>query len=499
MRAIYVRQSVENKDSISIESQIERCRAFAEEEEVRVYADRGYSGKNADRPQLAALLGDIEGGKISKVIIYKLDRISRRLLDFAEMMELFEHHGVGIVSCHEHIDTTTPMGRAMLNITMIFAQLERETIQQRVRDNYYDRARSGFYLGGRAPFGFCKIETTLGGRRTHTFEPDARQIDALKWMFREYAQTDITLGGLAKRLNSNGVTTSAGKPWSGASLGRLLRNPVYVRADADVYLFLKGRGATMNNDVSDYTGEHGCYVYAERSAFSAGKFTDLTGSFVTLALHRGAVPAAEWLRCQRRLSANAQLKNSGRGTHTWLSGLLKCAYCGYAISVVKGRGDGTYINCGGRKLHICRGRERVLSLSDIEGAVGVVLTERISVLNYVEKLASPENEKENAMRIRIVQLDEEADEYIRQLPHASEAVILRINAAVERLDAEKRRLLAKLREQSEKEPPPGDYAVEFSDFARDWEGCDMELRKKIARIFIERVTVSDDTIDVYFR
>ena len=134
--AIYARQSVDKKDSISIESQIEFCKYELKGGNCKEYTDEGYSGKNTDRPKFQELVRDIKRGLIAKVVVYKLDRISRSILDFANMMELFQQYNVEFVSSTEKFDTSTPMGRAMLNICIVFAQLERETIQKRVTDAY---------------------------------------------------------------------------------------------------------------------------------------------------------------------------------------------------------------------------------------------------------------------------------------------------------------------------------------------------------------------------
>ena len=151
MNEMYTRQSVDRADSISIESQIEFCKYEMRGEAYKVYTDRGYSGKNTDRPAFAEMMNDIENGIISKVVVYKLDRISRSILDFSTMMERFEKYKVEFVSTTEKFDTSSPMGRAMLNICIVFAQLERETIQKRVTDAYFSRSQKSFYMGGRVP------------------------------------------------------------------------------------------------------------------------------------------------------------------------------------------------------------------------------------------------------------------------------------------------------------------------------------------------------------
>ncbi len=132
--AIYARQSVDKKDSISIESQIEFCKYELRGGNCKEYQDKGYSGKNTDRLQFQMLVEDIKRGLIARVVVYKLNRISRSILDFANMMALFQEYNVEFISSMEKFDTSTPMGRAMLNICIVFAQLERETIQKRVQE-----------------------------------------------------------------------------------------------------------------------------------------------------------------------------------------------------------------------------------------------------------------------------------------------------------------------------------------------------------------------------
>ena len=152
--AIYGRQSIDKKDSISIESQFEFCRYELKGGEGREYKDKGYSGKNIERPDFQRLLQDIKLGLIKRVIVYKLDRISRSIVDFAKLMELFKQYNVEFVSCTEKFDTSTPMGRAMLNICIVFAQLERETIAERVQDNMLMLSYTGRWLGGKTLLDF---------------------------------------------------------------------------------------------------------------------------------------------------------------------------------------------------------------------------------------------------------------------------------------------------------------------------------------------------------
>lgn len=170
MEFIYARQSVDKKDSISIETQIETCRRKTTSGDVKVFADKGFSGKSTDRPEFQSMMKEIRKGHATKIIIYKLDRISRSLIDFLTMRQEFAKYNVELVSCMEDFDTSTSVGKLLLNILMMFAEMERETIQKRIKDNYYARGEKGFYLGGYAPFGYTKVETSINGKKTYTFE-----------------------------------------------------------------------------------------------------------------------------------------------------------------------------------------------------------------------------------------------------------------------------------------------------------------------------------------
>ena len=203
--AIYARQSVDRKDSISIESQIEFCKYELRGGNFKDYKDKGFSGKNTDRPRFQELMADIKRGLIRRVVVYKLDRISRSILDFATMMELFQQYNVEFVSSTEKFDTSTPMGRAMLNICIVFAQLERETIQKRVTDAYYSRCQRGFHMSGAAPYGFKLEPTTIQGIRTKMMIPDPATANIVRLMFEMYAEPSTSFGDIARYFAQEGI------------------------------------------------------------------------------------------------------------------------------------------------------------------------------------------------------------------------------------------------------------------------------------------------------
>ena len=514
MVAIYTRQSVERADSISVEQQAQLCRdalTARELETCKVYTDKGFSGKNIDRPALQQLLADAESGQIDKILVYRLDRISRSVHDFTGLCARLSAQKIHFQSVTEGITLDdTPSGTVMAQIMMVFAQFERETIQRRVTDNYFARAKTGMYLGGRPPFGFDKGETIVGGKRTACYVPNPAQAALMTGLFERYLHEGETLGSLVRRLNANGHRTARGGSWSTLPLGRLLRNPAFVQADAAVYRYLQSRGATMNDPVEAYDQRHGCYCYAPLASAAPGqrptrrKFTDLHGSFITLAPHEGLVDAALWLDVQHKLDQNRALKNSGSGSHSWLSGLMKCKKCGYAITVVNKPGGmrGHYINCGGHKRGnaICPGRSRVITLEQIEDAVQAQLLGFLKSYRSVEIQAKQHRSAAvNQIEMQISRLEQEIAQLTQNLAHIQEPDVIHIvaaqiheaNSRLEDCRAQRDRILY--------QGQPADLEPYFEAVLEEWPDYTIQEKKVIAKAVIERVDVDDDTIDVVFR
>ena len=373
--ALYGRQSVNKKDSISVESQLEYCRYETHGAPYIEYTDRGFSGKDTKRPGFEKMMADIYAGKIKRVIVYKLDRISRSILDFANMMELFQKYHVEFVSSTEKFDTSTPIGRAMLNICIVFAQLERETIQKRVSDAYYARCKRGFYMGGRVPYGYRLKETVIDGIRTSMYEEVPEESMQLKQIYALYADSSNSLGDVIRYLEEHQMKHLRGGNWSSARLSELLRNPIYVQADMDVYRFFQSQGANICNPASDFTGDYACYIYkgmvsdaggisseirdtaadAKGIAANIGKQGEFLGKEIVLAPHKGIIPSKIWLSCRMRCLNNRQSTKTCKPKNSWLSGKVKCGNCGYALTIRKSKTKwGRYFVCS-QSGNLCRG------------------------------------------------------------------------------------------------------------------------------------------------
>lgn len=502
MVAVYCRQSIDKKDSISIEQQEQACKPFIFGEPYQLYFDKGYTGANTNRPEFSALMNDIREGTINKVIVYKVDRISRSLQDFVGIYGEFEKYGVEFVSCSEQFDTSSAMGKAMLQIIMVFAELERSMIQKRVKDNFYERAKKGLFLAGVAPFGFKKIPITIEGIHTHMLaENDEKpeQIRAVRMIYHDFIMGS-SLGEICRKLNEMNIRTNRGKYFSSVAVGRILQNPVYVRANSDVYRYLRAKGATMNQPIEDYIGVYGCTIYGERDTKTTRKFTDLHGDFVQMNLHEGLIDAYDWLAAQYELDKNRPFSKSGQGRNSWLTGLTKCGFCGMSVSVVGGQVNGKrYLNCGGRKANHCSGRTGHMTFDEIERAVEESLLEHIREFEFsrIEKRRITDR-KSNELQIRITAIDDEISSLMEKLPNANSVLFDYINLRIKDLDKERTELVHKI--ESDKHSGHEVITPELVSEALDnWELFSFDQKKMIARIFIEKVIVYDGNIDIIYK
>jgi len=239
--AIYTRKSTEeglNQPFNTLEAQREAAEAYILSQRhlgwsvvADRYDDGGYTGGNLERPALQKLLTDLKAGKIDCVVIYKVDRLSRSLLDFARLMEIFERQGVSLVSVTQPLNTTSSLGRLTLNILLSFAQFEREIIADRTRDKMSAARRKGKWVGGIPVLGY---DVAPGGGKLVVNHEEARHVRAIFGLYLELQSVDKLLVELQKRRwlnkrrNRRVGNPDAGRPFTKTGLERLLANVVYI-------------------------------------------------------------------------------------------------------------------------------------------------------------------------------------------------------------------------------------------------------------------------------
>ena len=438
--AIYGRQSVDREDSISIESQIEYCQYETRGGRYKTFADKGYSGKNTARPQFQEMLEAIRRGEVKRVICYKLDRISRSILDFATMMAEFQEYGVEFVSCTEKFDTSTPMGRAMLNICIVFAQLERETIQMRVCDAYVSRSRKGFYMGGRIPYGYKKEPHVIDGKRTSHYVPIPEEAEIVRLIFSMYARPQTSYGDIVRYLLENGIVNSRSKngAWDRCRIAEMIKNPIYVRADLDVYRFYRDQGTNIHNSPEDFIGHFGCYLFSEKGA--GRKQCHLNGQHLVLAPHEGIVASDIWLKARVKCLNNKQVTKPLKASNTWLAGKIKCGKCGYALTIRKCRlktRTVRYFICSRRmQTNRCEGVGGILA-DDFEAFVLQEMREHIRQFETLTPpLQAPEDPRVHALNVKIEQTTEEISKLLDKVSSANDVLMDYINRRAKELDTQ---------------------------------------------------------------
>lgn len=491
--AIYARQSVDRADSISIESQIEFCRREAAAGIPRIYTDRGYSGKNTDRPAFRELMADVSGGKIGRVIVYRLDRISRSVLDFAGIIDIFQRHGVDFVSTMEKFDTGAPIGKAMLMIVMIFAQLERETIQQRVLDAYLSRSRRGFYMGGRAPYGFTLRETALDGVKTKMYAPVPEEAETVRRIYRLYADPLVSFGEVAQRLEAQGIEKRGGGSFSRSRIRELVMNPVYVRADRQIYAFFKEQGVLLANPEEDFSGCNGAYLY---SGSGSRKGASLQGCTLVLAPHEGLIDSESWLCCRRKCLSGSPLSRPVKAS--WLAGKIKCGYCGYALALktyhCKTKADNRYYLCTHKQ-----GPEgcafRSLDAGFVERAILEEIAGKLDNLRLSEPFRTEPSPQERRLRERQEEIQLEISGLLDKVPLASPALMTHINRRAAFLEEEKQQIEARLSRMVR----PSAHPAGNAGYLEDLEALSLCDKRAAADSLLESVHAFSDRITITWK
>ncbi len=245
--AVYTRKSTEEgleREFNTLDAQRDACEAYVASQRAEGwvlvpdrYDDGGFSGATLERPALRRLLADIEAGRVDVVVVYKIDRLSRALMDFAKLVEVFDQHGVTFVSVTQSFNTTTSMGRLTLNILLSFAQFEREVIGERIRDKFAASRARGMWMGGKVPLGYDVQDRKL--------VVNTAEAATVRRVFEGFAElgSGTKLTGV---LRAEGVTTKRGKPITKGDVYKLLSSRTYL-------------GEVVHKGTS-YPGEHQAIV-----------------------------------------------------------------------------------------------------------------------------------------------------------------------------------------------------------------------------------------------
>ena len=496
--AIYVRRSVSDKDkgnnSLSINAQKEECIKYVGNEVYQVYCDDGKSGKDiAHRPAFQQMMQDAREGNISHIVVKKYDRFSRNMREYLNITEELDKYGVSVYSLSEPFNTATKEGRMMRNNLLNFAEFERETIAARVADAYNTKAReTGFYQGGKQYFGYKSSRQTVNGKTGSVLVPNA-QAYAVKKAYEIYSNSCESLNSIVKYLRDNSVTVAYDNGQydniSRSHLSRILASPLYVRADKEVYRYFASKGVEMIDDISAYDGVHGLYLHGRKG----------DKQFIKVGYHEGIVDADTWLAVQDRKTHTAKFHGKHSSKNTWLSGLVKCAHCGYAMLINHNATKDwrTYVDSGFDMTSSCVVRTPRIRPNEVEDIVYHALVDRLKSLEIAKREHSKPNPEIEDIKAKIINIENEINALMEKLAYANNTLVEYINQRIAKLDEEKMELEIRLhtltRRIREVDTEP------LKEPLKNWEKLSLKEKHDVAIKMIEVIKISDETgVDITF-
>ena len=497
---IYARQSAVRIDSISVESQIEYCQYELKGQPCRVYIDKGFSGKNTERPQFQEMIDAVKRGEIKRIICYKLDRISRSVIDFVAMMEILMQYDVEFISCTEKFDTSTPTGRAMLNICIVFAQLERETIQMRVDDAYKSMSRKGFFMGGRVPYGFRREPYVLNGKNTTHFIQEMAEASSILMMYMIFQEPSASSGDVIRELDRNSIKNPNSKDgtWLPNRIMSIICNPIYVKADIHIYNFFKENGAIIHNPPEEFNGINGCYLFEDKEA--GKKRLRIKGHHLVIAPHEGFVPSDIWLRCRRKVKYSGVSKIDNSIKENWLSKKIKFGKCGFALFVRKQpRSSIRNYMCSKATSpqSTCTGVGKIPA-DHIEQIVLDEIYSKISHFPLFEQQAKAPTAS-LAVQKQIDEVQAEIDKYMKLLIDANSITANYINERILTLDRKKAVLSLDIYSAENEDAKAHSMQVRLVEQMGNWSSLSIMDKMSIVDSMIERICVTEEKVQIEWK
>ncbi|HBJ2612383.1 TPA: recombinase family protein [Clostridium botulinum] len=522
--AIYSRKSVFTGKGESIENQINLCKDYGKKnlgiEDYLIYEDEGFSGGNTNRPKFKQLIKDAKNKKFDVLICYRLDRISRNVADFSSTLELLQENNISFVSIKEQFDTSSPMGKAMVYIASVFAQLERETIAERVRDNMLELAKTGRWLGGQTPLGFKSekisyFDAEMKERTMYKLSPVKEELDKVKLIYKKYLELK-SLRKVTQYLLENNFKTKLGANWHTSVVSDLLQNPTYVKSSEAVFNYLRESGITC---VGTPDGVHGLLTYNKKKGTK--KQRDKTDWIATVAKHKGIIDSDIWLQIQSKMNCNkAKAPKLGRTHNALLTGLLRCEKCGSPMSVIHGpkdkNGNKTYFygcsmkiyskgtRCDNSNIRTTEMETVVINkLKSVTKNNGLLLEE----LNAVKEQLAPSKEETNELTLlnsKIKSNKQAIENLVKQLSlNPSSTASKYIIEEIEKKEEEIKQTESKIKSLKEDKMEMNKLEIDLDliisnlkNFYDTIDNVDIEKKKYLISVLVDKITWNGSTGEV---
>ncbi len=533
---IYGRKSVYTGKGESIGNQIEMCREYifskfdgVTDDDITVYEDEGFSAKNTDRPDFQRMSRDIRLVKPDYVVCYRLDRISRNVSDFSAMVESLNERNISFICIKEEFDTSKPMGKAMMYIASVFAQLERETIAERVRDNMLMLARTGRWLGGTTPTGFISEkaqEIIIDGKAKTSFKlkTQPEEIAPVQTMFEKFLELR-TVSSVSKYLIRQNVQSRLGKFYSLPGIKEILQNPVYCIADKDALQYFTERNADVCFEEKDCSDKLGLLSYNKRDYKKKhAPRQPIEKWIIAIGKHKGIVSGKQWVAVQNILEKGkpdgkkpAKMHND----YSLISGLIFCEKCGSRMFAkmrsAKSTNTELYDYMCSSKI---RGGTALCDAQNINGqqSDGMVCEylmkyadENAGIYKLLEKLkrdVAGQIRKNPIVTIdaRIKQRNEEMYNLVTTLSHGNlgDAFVQRVSTRITELDkelaglnAERNRLQKDVSVISDKEVQIDMIAAALSSLKNHFNDLSIHEKRTLIRLLVKKIVWDGKDLHIF--
>jgi hypothetical protein len=421
--------------------------------------------------------------------------------EYLNITDELDRYGVTVCSLSEPFNTETKEGRMMRNNLLNFAEFERETIAARVADAFNTKAReTGFYQGGKVQFGYVPERQTINGKTGSVLVP-SENAEAVQIAYELYQNPDISLIKVINYFKEHNINTARETPRrkSGISnldrshLSRILENPLYCRANKEVYAYFSARGYEILDDIEAYDGIHGLFVHVGGEQ----------GHFVKVAYHEGLVDGNVWLRVQDKKSHNQKFSNNGTAINSWLVGMMKCGNCEYAMHINHSIGKSGQIyryffDYGRRTMNGCpHDYATELKPDQVEDIVYKEMCKRVEQLVIAKHESTKPDPETESLRTEIIKVDEDINKLMDKLVDADDVLFKYIQDKISKLHEQKSELEKKLQTKSRKRKAIDTKPLE--EPMSHWDELTVQEKHNLAMMMIDVVYVSDENgVEVVF-
>lgn len=461
MIAIYTRQSIFKKDSLSTGQQENFCISSCFGDPYETFEDLGYSGKDLHRPAFERMMEKVRSGQINKILVYRLDRISRNISDFSNLLIELQNYNCEFQSVSENFDTHSPMGKAMIFICMVFAQMERENVSLRVHDNYYYRTELGFWGGGPAPYGYKLSKMKYKGKQHTVLAINEETAAIVRKIYEWYLEPNGSASTILDKLNNElKIPGTKGGLWSSRVIMDILSKPLYAPNDMNMYNYLVGIGANITNPPEDFDGLSSIDMYGKKQISSSKhkRTRSAAEMYCNVSNHEAIIDSETWLQVQNKRKSMLKCPpRAGTGKHSWFTGLMKCGCCGAGVSYTNSRGTQGYYLCSTKKNRgyaTCPQKPASKKLTDpviiqktIEHFSENSVIAKIRSVELHEQVRTVSDFKErNDLMIQMNQIDKEIENLMSTLASGNTVLMKYVNEKIVELDTKKSSISARISE-----------------------------------------------------